>query len=78
MEYNVHHVLNRWYLLVQRNRDWRLGQALFNALYDEYPNLANEVRGVMGLDPFHRDLSVPTLLIWLEQRLSGVDVPIIV
>lgn len=34
--------------------DWREGQSAFNALYDLYPEVANEIRG-SDCDPFHRD-----------------------
>jgi|GEM_PF-3935375 hypothetical protein len=42
---NVHNALNR-------HRNWRYGQALFNVLFDMYPNSANKVRGT-NADPFY-------------------------
>ena len=35
--------------------DYRKGQALFNAMHDIRPDLANKVRGSMNADPFHQD-----------------------
>lgn len=37
---------------IQKYYKWRYGQALFNALLDAYPALAEEIRGT-PLDPFH-------------------------
>lgn len=34
--------------------DWRRGQALFNALHDMYPSLAERIRGTAA-DPFNND-----------------------
>ena len=35
-------------------KDWRSGQALFNALYSLYPNVADKIRG-SDYDPFYID-----------------------
>ena len=39
--------------------EWRAGQAAFNVLYSERPDLSEQIRGTMR-DPFHNDrLLVP-------------------
>lgn len=40
--------------LAVQNRHLRLGQCLFNLLYDEHPDLANSVRNTEN-DPFYND-----------------------
>jgi len=52
----------------------RYGQALYNVLYDEYPDLAFEVNG-MELDPFFisdaSDIRVIKYLEWLKNKLEN-------
>ena len=45
-------------------KEYRKGQAYFNYLYDDNPQLANEIRGT-NLDPFHRDDIIPKFLEFL-------------
>ena len=45
---------------------WRNGQALFNALYDLHPKIANDVRGEPTLDPFYNEENVGNLLRYLK------------
>ena len=45
---------------------WRKGQTAFNALYEERPELANQVRGT-DTDPFHIDARLPAFWAWVEQ-----------
>ena len=33
----------------------RFGQAFFNCLHETHPDVANEIRGRQGLDPFYND-----------------------
>lgn len=49
------------------NPHQRQGQALFNALHWERPNLANKIRGT-HLDPFHRDERVAVVQEWLQDH----------
>lgn len=37
----------------------RKGQAAFNALAKERPDLSEQVRGIYQLDPFHQDKYLP-------------------
>ena len=46
----------------------RLGQALFNALYDLKPDLANEIRGNSDIDPFYKDGNIPAFYEWLATK----------
>lgn len=36
---------------------WRKGQALFNTLYELYPDIADDIRGT-EIDPFHVDTRI--------------------
>jgi len=38
-----------------RHEALRLGQWAFNCLWDEFPEIANEIRGDKKLDPFYVD-----------------------
>lgn len=49
----------------------RIGQAAFNLLRELHPDLAERVRGVEGLDPFHIDKNLPMFWAWLAQILDG-------
>ena len=52
-----------------RNKDWRAGQGLFNAIALVRPDLAEEIRG-QNLDPFYNNGRIPTTVAWLKLRLS--------
>jgi hypothetical protein len=39
----------------------RLGQAMFNALYELDPEAANRIRGTL-VDPFHNNANIPNFL----------------
>lgn len=57
---------------IQKYYKWRYGQALFNALLDVRPDLAEEIRGT-PLDPFNKKAKkdVPDeLLVMLADRWS--------
>jgi hypothetical protein len=47
--------------------DWRLGQTVFNVLYEKDPALADEVRGG-PVDPFYNDGLVPALMEVVKRR----------
>lgn len=49
------------------NPSWRLGQTLFNVLYDVRPGLAGLVRGT-EFDPFYTDSNLPAFLTYIEER----------
>lgn len=51
---------------VKKHPHIRYGQAVFNLLYESFPELADEIRGG-GLDPFHHDDRVPQLIDWLNR-----------
>jgi len=38
----------------RKYNEWRKGQCFFNALYELFPDVADEVRGTI-VDPFHID-----------------------
>ena len=48
-----------------RHPDWRSGQAHFNALCKLRPDLSEEVRGDLALDPFISDANIPAFLDWV-------------
>lgn len=48
--------------------EWRIGQALFNALYNLNPRLADEIRGT-DCDPFHNDDLAGAFM----ERIAGYD-----
>lgn len=66
-------LLARWYLMLQLNRDWRQGQALFNALHDLHPKIADTLRGG-PFDCFHQDKRIPGFLVQAQLLLSTVTV----
>jgi hypothetical protein len=48
----------------------RYGQAAFNVLYDERPELANQVRATL-LDPFHVDERLTAFLRFIEPHMRA-------
>jgi len=53
--------------------EWRKGQNFFNTLSDEYPELAEEVRGT-PLDPFYKfDDELAPFLHWLGKRFEEME-----
>jgi hypothetical protein len=42
--------------------EWRTGQAMFNTLYQLEPEVADMVRGRLGIDPFYNDNNIPAFL----------------
>ena len=60
-------VLGRYSKYIKENPYQRKGQALFNILYEEDMELADEIRGT-GLDPFHNDEIVNIFIIWLADK----------
>ena len=60
-------VLENYSSLRVANRAWRKGQTLFNALYEIYPELADEMRGTQ-FDPFYDDSRFHIALSWIAGR----------
>lgn len=59
-------LLNRWYILHVRNPRWRSGQALFNALHELHPSIADRIRG-SHVDPYFKDTHIAALLLKLRE-----------
>jgi hypothetical protein len=54
---------------LQIETGWRLGQAHFNILASERPDLSEQVRGNFPLDPFHQqDDDLRPYLEWVRAR----------
>lgn len=53
-----------------RNKTWRAGQGMFNALELLRPDLANEIRAT-PLDPFHNNDRIGAFYAWLKEKLRG-------
>ena len=55
-----------------RNAEWRRGQAYFNRLRDDYPDIAVAVLEAdlagADVDPFHRDVAIPNFLHWIADN----------
>jgi hypothetical protein len=51
-----------------RHPDLRVGQHMFNMLYDHNKLLANEIREDEILDPFYNDKKVPVFLEYIIQN----------
>lgn len=51
----------------RENKDFRRGQAAFNALEEVRPDLANRVRAT-ELDPFHRDERLEAFYNWVREN----------
>ena len=49
------------------HEDWRIGQTMFNVLYEMFPVLANTIRGT-SKDPFYNDDNVEEFLLWLFEQ----------
>lgn len=47
---------------------WRTGQHAFNMLYQVRPDIADEVRGVYGIDPFNNNNYLPEFFMFVEER----------
>lgn len=62
-------ILDRWYAVQMQNPKWRSGQALFNALLEVRPELAEQIRATI-MDPFYQDFRIPKVLIWLERTFA--------
>ena len=45
----------------------REGQTLFNVLYEEEPEWANDIRAT-DLDPLYNDKKIPTFWEWLQTK----------
>jgi hypothetical protein len=58
--------------MLARNKEWRAGQALFNAISLVAPELANEIRGT-ELDPFYRNDKIPACVAWLKVALMKME-----
>ncbi len=57
---------------------YRMGQHMFNVLYQENEHLADIVRGDLKLDPFHKDENIPAFerfveTLWNIRNLSKDD-----
>ncbi|RTK94354.1 MAG: hypothetical protein EKK64_08565 [Neisseriaceae bacterium] len=52
----------------REEKKWRDGQYFFNLLLLYRPDLASIIRGVEGIDPFHRDDLIPTCAAWLKEH----------
>jgi hypothetical protein len=44
------------------NPSWRLGQTMFNVLYEHYPELANNIRGTEA-DPFYNNQRIGAFML---------------
>ena len=56
-----------------RHPDLRVGQHMFNMLYDHNKLLANEIREDEILDPFYNDKKVPVFLEYIIQNWNKYD-----
>lgn len=46
---------------------WRMGQTIFNTLWEYRPDLAKQIQGT-GYDPFYREVSIDTCLDYLRRN----------
>ena len=51
----------------KENLHWRRGQAAFNVLLNNRPDLSEQVRG-SGIDPFHKDDLLSHFYQWVENN----------
>jgi len=52
--------------IYDNNKRWRKGQALFNILYIEYPDFADEIRGTI-FDPFYDNNAIDKCYMKMEK-----------
>lgn len=52
---------------LDQNRRWRAGQAAFNVLYENRPDLSERIRGGPD-DPFHLHDVPPSFWEWVESN----------
>lgn len=55
-------------VILSRNKDERTGQTCFNVLHAVRPDLAEQVRNRVLLDPFYDDSRVPVFLDFVQQQ----------
>lgn len=60
--------------MLARNKDWRAGQALFNAVDLICPEIANKLRGG-AYDPFHNNSNIREFLALVKKELDGGTPP---
>jgi len=63
---NIDDYKNSVNLYMNDHPEQRYGQALFNVLDIEYPELSKQIIGSMN-DPFYYDYKIPNFFIWLEK-----------
>jgi len=56
--------------MLARHKDYRAGQALFNAIHLVRPDLANKIRAT-GLDPFYNNDRIGECATWLKSMLES-------
>lgn len=49
------------------NSEWRMGQTIFNTLWNYRPDLATAIQGT-GYDPFYREVSIDACLDYLRRN----------
>ncbi len=47
--------------------EWREGQTWFNVLYEQHPEIADDIRGTI-LDPFYNDENLPRFFNFLTKQ----------
>lgn len=52
--------------MVERNPSWRQGQALFNAMYELFPEVSETVRGTLN-DPFYKDTRIEKCFEFIQE-----------
>jgi hypothetical protein len=55
---------------IAKNHFLRYGQALFNTLYERYPELANKITGT-DIDPFYKDTNIDKFLSFLYDNVES-------
>ena len=59
-----------WLTTQRTHPEWRRGQAAFNCLASNFPELAEKVSGSLTVDPFHDDSKLDAFFIYISKYMS--------
>lgn len=63
-------LVKRWKELMREHKEYRMGEALFNALYELHPGHANAIRGTV-MDPYYNCVKCTAVLDWISRRIPA-------
>lgn len=67
---------DQWVAKASRGRwpeDWRTGQAWFNQLSEDRPDLASQVQGNRTLDPYYNDGNLTRFMEFVQEHWNDIE-----